>query len=219
MHDIDRAMFEYEQGSPSGELAEAFETQESYETYESLESSQEAEAQEMELAAQLLEVSNEAELDQFLGGLLSTAARAARSFVRSPTGRALGGVLKSAARQVLPQVGGIVGSAIGGSSGAQLGQRAGRWLGSQFELEGMSSEDRELELARAFVRMAGDATRIAQRNLHLPPTQAATAAVVRAARQSLPGLVPVITGGGLTTGQRQSGRWVRRGNRIVLLGV
>lgn len=219
MHDIDRAMFEFEQESyETGEIAG--ETHEAFEAYETLEASHEAEALEMEFAARLLEINSEAELEDFLGGLLRSAAGAARSFVSSPTGQALGGVLKNAARKVLPQVGGVLGNAIGGDFGRTIGTAGGRWLGKQFELEGLSAEDREFEVARAFVRTARDAARIAQRTAYLPPQQAATTALVTAAQRSLPGLVPVITGRVVVPGARRtSGRWVRNGNRIVLYGA
>ena len=70
MHDIDRAMFESEQETyeGAGESQESFET----ESYESLESSQEADGREMEMAAELLEVSSEEELEAFLGNLVSS---------------------------------------------------------------------------------------------------------------------------------------------------
>ena len=219
MHDIDRAMFELT--SESTELSnETYEMQEG-EQYEAFEASHEAEALEMELAAQLLEVSNEAELEEFLGGLVRSAASAARGFAGSAAGRALGGVLKDAARQVLPQVGGIVGSALGGGVGGQLGTKAGQWLGSRFELEALSQEDREFEVARAFVRTARDAARTAMRTPNLPPQQAATAALTAAARRNLPGLVPVIGAQAPSPAwsTRRSGRWVRQGNRIVLFGA
>ncbi|HET8960652.1 hypothetical protein [Nocardioides sp.] len=216
MHDIDRAMFELE--SETGEIGhETYEIHEANQ-YEAFEASHEAEALEMEMATRLLEVNSEEELEEFLGSLVRSAASAARSFAGSATGRALGGVLKNAARQVLPQVGGIVGSALGGDVGGQFGTRAGRWLGSQFELEALSQEDRELEVARAFVRTARDAARIAVRTGGLPPHQAATAAVVTAARRNLPGLVPVITSLP-PTGSRRGGRWVRQGRRIVVYGA
>jgi len=222
MHDIDRAMFEL--SGESGETGETgYETYESHDygaarEYETFEAGQEAEALEMELAGRLLEVNGEDELEDFLGGLVRSAASAARSFAGSAAGQALGGVLKDAARQVLPQVGGIVGSALGGSTGSQLGTAAGRWLGNRFELEALSQEDREFEIARAFVRTAQDAARIAARNRQLPPAQAATRAVVTAAGRHLPGLVPVIVGGGLQ-GRPASGRWVRQGRRIVIYGA
>src|SRR5262249_29163687 len=48
------------------------------------------EAQQMELAMELLEVRDEAELDRFLGSLISSAGRALGKVVRSPVGRAIG---------------------------------------------------------------------------------------------------------------------------------
>jgi len=223
MHDIDRAMFELsaetgETGETGYETYEAAQEHEAAQEYESFEAGHEAEAMEMEMAGRLLEVSGEEELEDFLGSLVRSATSAARSFAGSAAGQALGGVLKNAARQVLPQVGGIVGSALGGGTGSQLGTAAGRWLGSRFELEAMSQEDREFEVARAFVRTAQDAARIAARNRTLPPSQAATQAVVTAAGRHLPGLVPVVARGDLA-GRRTSGRWVRQGRRIVIYGA
>jgi hypothetical protein len=216
MHDIDRAMFESELEAQEGvgETHESFET----ESYESLESSHEADSREMEMAARLLEVSSEEELEDFLGNLLSSAASAARGFANSAAGRALGGVLKGAARQALPQLGQVLGNAIAPGAGGQLGQRAGRWLGSQFEFEGLSAEDREFEAARAFVRVADEAARRVQQMGAAPdPEQAAQSALAAAARRSLPGLIPLVAASGP---QRQgAGRWIRHGNRIVLFGA
>src|SRR5690242_10739787 len=68
------------------------------------------EAEVGEMASELLEIHDEQELEQFLGDLISKAAKAVGSFVKSPTGKALGGILKGAAKQALP----MVGSALGG---------------------------------------------------------------------------------------------------------
>jgi hypothetical protein len=73
------------------------------------------EMDEMELTAALLEVNSDAELDQFLGNLMQKAGRAVGSFVRSPTGQALGGILRGAAKKALPIVGRFVRSPIGRS--------------------------------------------------------------------------------------------------------
>src|SRR5262249_40586760 len=51
------------------------------------------EQQEMELASELLELNSEQEFEQFLGNLISKAGRAVGSFISSPTGQAVGGVL------------------------------------------------------------------------------------------------------------------------------
>jgi hypothetical protein len=199
MHDIDRALFEAE--AENEEFGEA----ESHEL-----------SQEVALATELLEVSGEAELDRFLGKLLSTAVSAAKGFAKSDAGRAVGGVLKSAAKQALPHLGGAVGGLISPSGGA-LGQKAGQWLSGKFELgletEGLSAEDREYEAARAFVRFANEtAQRAAKAGPSVPPAAAAQRAAVTAAQRHLPGLLRPPTGQ-----QRAEGRWVRRGNRIVIL--
>ena len=60
------------------------------------------EAEQMELAAELLEVRDEAELEQFLGSLIKKAGSALGKIVKSPVGQAIGGFLKSAAKKALP---------------------------------------------------------------------------------------------------------------------
>ena len=221
-HDIDRAMFEMEQpaqeGSPyGGQSHEAgpfeFETPDP-----------ELESDEMELAAQLLEVTSEEELEQFLGDLVKAASSAVRGFASSSTGKALGGALKNVAKQALPHVGRAIGDFVAPGAGGGLGQRAGQWLGSQLELEGLSAEDQEFEVARAVVRLGKDATQTAiAAGPGAPPRQAAGNAVVSAAQRQLPGIVPLLPRSGSAAGgqqdDRRSGRWIRRGRRIVLLDV
>ena len=154
------------------------------------------EAQELELASELLEVSNEQELEQFLGEVFRTVGNAAGRFVRSDTGRALGGILKDAARQALPVVGRAVGDYVSpgsGATGARLAQQAGSLLG--LELEGLSPPDQEFEAARQFVRFASAAARqasAAPRNV--APQTAARAAVVAAAHHHAPGFAHARTG-------------------------
>lgn len=221
MHDIDRAMFELAQGS----LGES----EGYSGFETdFETEAEADYEEAALAAELLEAAHHDELDQFLGGLIRKAASAAKGFASSSTGKALGGVLKSAARQVLPQAGRIIGDAVLPGTGGNLGQRAGQWLGGQFEGEGLSEEDRDLEVARAIVRVGQQATRKAvAAGPSAPPVPTAVNALVSAANRNLPALVPAIrAAAGPRTGATAStasfgatGRWVRRGRRIVVLGA
>jgi hypothetical protein len=80
------------------------------------------EMQELQLASELLEVSNEAELEQFLGNLISTVGGAARQFARSDTGQALGGILKDAARQALPVIGQAAGQWVSPRYGGPIGQ-------------------------------------------------------------------------------------------------
>jgi hypothetical protein len=172
------------------------------------------EAQEMELASELLEVSNEQELEHFLGKLLSTASGAARSFASSPTGRQLGGILRQTAKRALPVLGRAAGEWVrpgGGAAGARLASAAGNLFG--LELEGLSHEDREFEVARSFVRFATDAVRrAASAPPAAPPDAVVNGAVAAAARRYAPGLLG-------RSGRRRSGRWVRRGSSIVIYGI
>lgn len=197
------------------------------------------EMQEMELASELLTVTNEAELEQFLGGLMKKVG----GFMKSPVGRALGGILKGVAKKALPIVGGAIGSfvapGVGTALGSSLGSAAGKLFG--LELEGLSNEDREFEVARRYVRLASAATRHAARApRQMPPYQIARRAMSMAARQHAPGLIASpaaapfsafaepqaswnsdTTWGAPTTSPEtgQSGRWVRRGRNLILFGA
>lgn len=75
----------------------------------------------MNLAAKLMEVSSEQELENFLGDLFSKAAKAVGGFISSPTGQAPGGVLKGVAKQMSPAAGQALGGLVGGAAGAQIG--------------------------------------------------------------------------------------------------
>lgn len=178
------------------------------------------EADEMELTAQLLEVGSDRELDHFLGSLIRRAGEAVGSIVRSPTGAAIGGILKAAARQALPVLGSAAGAYVGGERGAQLGAQAASAAGRLFglELEGLSPEDKEFEIARNFVRFAGNAVRLASAAPpSAAPQAAAQAAAIQAARRYAPGLLRNMPGTDLSPRQRNSGRWVRRGRVLVVL--
>jgi len=183
-----------------------------------------SEHEEMELAAQLLEVNNEEELDRFLGDLIKKAGSAVGKFVKSPVGKAIGGVLKTVAKKALPIAGGALGAWVGGPIGAKIGSglasMAGQALG--LELEGLSQEDREFEATKQFVRFAGEAAKNALTAPSCPnPVAVAKAAASEAARVHAPGLLsatPAAAAGGKAAGG-QSGRWIRKGNDILILSV
>ena len=145
MHNLDRTMFETsmeqsEQEDFLGILGSLL----SGETGEAQAETEYGETGELEAAAELLEVRDEAELEQFIGDLFGKVAGAARNFAGSPTGRALGGIVKKAAKQALPVVGRGVGGWISpgfAEPGARVGRAVGDLLG--LELEGLSGEDRE----------------------------------------------------------------------------
>jgi uncharacterized protein (DUF697 family) len=219
MHDIDTTALEFADEAEAGEWEQEAEAESEY--YEEMDGVF-SEAEEMEMAAELLGVSSEEELDQFLGDLIKKAGRVVGRFVKSPTGRALGGLLKKAAKTALPIVGGAVGGYLGGPAGAQAGSSLASAAGRAFglELEGLSAEDQEFEAARGFVRFAGAAAgNAAAAPASVAPATAAKTAVTAAARQFAPGLLSSAGAGrGAPTG-RQSGRWIRKGRKIVLLGV
>jgi len=230
MHDIDLIRLESESESESFETvpfeAEQFEFAQS-ETPPGETGEVFGETEQMELASEFLEITSEAELDRFLGGLIERAGRTIGKFVKSPEGQAIGGILKGAAKQVLPGIGSAVGGYFGGPTGAKLGgdvaSAAGRAFG--LELEGLSSEDREFEVARRYVSFAGEAVKnLASAPSGLDPRTAANAAAVAAAKTHAPGLLPPRQAGmepqsysSFPTGH--SGRWMRRGNKIVLYGI
>lgn len=220
MHDIDRSQLE------SG--YEAFEAEQFEYAFEGgpgrsgQSASPFSEAEEMELAAELLEVTNEAELDHFLGDLIKRGASAVGKFIKSPTGQALGGVLKGAAKQALPMLGKAVGTYFGGPAGAAVGGQLASTAGKLFglELEGLSHEDQEYETARQFVRLAGTAaSTAASAPPNTPPPVAAKTAFASAAKQFAPGMLGQGLGGAAAGVEGRSGRWVRRGRKIILYGV
>jgi uncharacterized protein (DUF697 family) len=186
-----------------------------------------SETEELELAAELLSVASEAEMDLFLGKLVRGAWKGLKkvgSFV-GKIAKPLGGVLKAVAKKALPFVGGALGSfipipGVGTAVGSALGSALGKAL--EMEFGQLEQEEQELEMARRFVRLAGTAARQAALvSADADPQQAAEVAVVNAARQQIPNLPAQITGGSMTpsrpVGSVLTGRWVRRGNQITVL--
>jgi hypothetical protein len=207
-----------------------------------------------EMAAELLSVTNDRELEQFLGDVFKKVGSAVGSFVRSPIGQQMGGMLKGVAKQALPMVGQAVGNyfapGVGGAIGQQVGSAAGQVFG--LELEGLSNEDRDFEVAKQFVRLAADA---AQTAAHAPanqsPAAAAQHAITDAAQRYAPGLLNAVgthtngspSNGSPTNGTRSngtpafaasgygaqngaatgsgasSGRWVRKGQKLIVYGL
>jgi hypothetical protein len=239
MHDIDRTQLETNFGGelteewefnnqpelygeaeyPYGELYEdAFgETDGEYEGMDSEENFEGPfnETDEMELAAELLSVGNEAELDQFLGKFIGKVIKVAKPFIKP-----LGNVLKGIAKKALSVGGGALGSfipipGVGTAIGSALGSAAGKMFG--LELEGMSQEDQEFEVARRFVRLAGDTARIAaSAPVTANPKAVVNGALTAAAKRHAPGLLHKVADHPI---RRQRGHWVRYGRKIILYGV
>jgi uncharacterized protein (DUF697 family) len=169
--------------------SEEFESEEFEFEFESEEEMQSpfSEAEEMELATQLLGVSSEDELDQFLGSLVKRAWSGVKSVASKVARSPLGGILKSVAKKALPFVGGALGSfipipGVGTMIGRAVGTAASNLL--ETELEGLNEEEQEFEMARRFVRFAGAASKAtAKASTKMPPAAAARHGVVTAARR------------------------------------
>lgn len=228
MHDLDRTQLEVGEnleGSFDGneyDLEETFEFEPEYDAEVVFD-----QETEMELAAELLSVSSEQELDQFLGNLIKKVGGFAGRVIRSPQFRALGGILKGVAKKALPLAGRAIGTYFGGPLGGTLGGKLGSLGASlikEVDLEGFTGDDREFEIARRFVQLAGNAvSRLAKTPPSISPVAAAQRAISAAASRVLPRVcpgnssatptAPTIGGSG-----RKSGRWVRKGRHILVLG-
>ena len=210
MHDIDRTQLEmnteayetgeftFEQELPGGAFEGPFN-----------------ESELNELAMELMSVQSEQEMDLFIGKLFKKAGRAIGKFARGPAGKALGGILRGAAKTALPAIGGALGSFIPiPGVGTAIGTAVGGAIGNALEMEGIQGEDREFDAAKKLVQVGGTA---AQQVASLPPNAPPQAAVqaVRSAMQKA-GIGSPGAGGGRPGA---SGRWFRRGRRIVLVGV
>lgn len=253
MHDIDRIQAELEPeqlepeaGGPeaeeydleAGELEGAEEPEAGFEG-EGLEGERPfSEGEELELATELIGISGEGELDQFLGGVLKRAWRSATRVAPGLGAIApqLGGILRGVAGKLLPVAAGAAGTFLGGPAGGALGARLGSLASDalQGELEGLGAEDREFEVARRLVRLAGTAaTRAAAAPPGADPYAVARTAVAQALRREFPRGAPGPGGYYLNRpvpagqpGRRtwqalrgQRGHWVRQGDRIILYGI
>jgi len=239
---------EFEQGFGQ-EFEQGFGQEANFENYAM--SSQEN--QELESAYELLEVSNEAELNQFVGNLMSRAVGAAKTaatnFVASPAGKTVGQYLVNFGKNTLPQLAGQYGAQAGGALGERLGsygEKAGQWAGNKagnwaggkagnwiasnaqrifnLELESLSPENQELEIARSFVRFANDLTRkasqVVRSNPNISLASLGKQVLTASAQQHAPGLLTTGTNPG-TVKRRvgNQGTWVRKGGAIVLYGA
>jgi hypothetical protein len=121
-------------------------------------------AQEAEFTDRLLEVSNEQELGQILGGIVNTVGgvvQGIRGAVQSPQGRAVVNAVKPVARAALPQLGRAVGRAIGRRVGTSIARGIGMAARSLFETETseLTAEQEQYEVASRIVRLTASAAR------------------------------------------------------------
>jgi uncharacterized protein (DUF697 family) len=235
MHNLDRTAMEFEWEGAYGDSEYEYEGENGYGNEYEYEDEYEYEyefegpldeAEEMELAAELLEITSDEELDMFLGKVIRRVGRGIGKFARSSVGKQLGGVLKGVAKKALPIVGGAVGSLIAPGVGTKIGAKLGSAASNLFELEleGLSPEDQEFEVARRFVRLSAEAAKqAANAPAGMPPRAAASKAMTIAAQKHAPGLLKKSRNN--TQGQQKNrqqknrGTWQRRGNTIVLQGI
>jgi len=217
MHDIDRTLAEIE---PEMDAFESdFEFIEEQEFADTEAEGVFDEAGEIDMASQLLEVADEAELDQFLGSLFRRVGQVAGRAIRSPVGRYLGGQLRGLARRVLPMAGGALGTLVGGPAGGMAGSQLASMAGQAFglEIEGLSQEDQSFEVARRFVRFAGEAAKNAALSpATTTPQDTVKAALAAAAKRHAPGILrPTVPAAKKAVGGKP---WiVRRGHYVLAL--
>lgn len=152
-----------------------------------------SEAEEMELAMELLSVSNEDEMEQFLGKLFKGIGRGLKKagrFIGRKVLPKIGGAFKWLAKKALPIVGGALGSfipipGVGTALGKTLGSAVSKALEMEFgELE---SEEAELEIARRVVRIAATtAQQASTAPPNAPPDVVLRDALLAAVRAHLP---------------------------------
>ncbi|WP_437585916.1 hypothetical protein [Sorangium sp. So ce1000] len=221
MHDLDRTnqelnneSFGYEFAAEAEEEAEEEGAQEAEEEGDAHEQEIVSEDEIHEFAAELLEVQSDQEMDQFLGQLIQHVGTKLGTDVSNVVGKSVGRALKRLTRQVS--------SAVRANGDGEL---EGTALG--LELEGLSHEDREFEVAKQFVRVATDAAGSVLSSPSYGNVNRLAQNAVREATKQVASmhLVPQ-TGGGVGVHPRLKrparatrGRWVRRGGKIILFGV
>lgn len=220
MHDIETPFNDFNEFEDGPNVFGGYEFEDNYETRRIMnDESPFSENEEMEMAAELLEVTSDEELEQFLGNVIKKAAGGARSFLRTSAGKQLGGMLKGVAKKALPMLGRAAGMYFGGPAGAAIGGKLGNMAGQVFglELEGLAPDELEFEAARKFVRLAGDAAKkTVAAGPNINPANAVQNALMAASRKHAPGLYAKSKSDSSCS---RSGRWIRKGNKIILLGL
>jgi hypothetical protein len=157
---------------------------------------------EEELAAELMEISNEEELGSLIANVAKTAFRGAKKFANSDYGNRLRNDFiqntKAFARQMIPSIGRNVSGYV--ASRIAPGQSQTRALPRQI----IPSRNQARRLAR-IIRQS--AAKIAS-----APANVATRPLVINAIRNAARSIPTV----LSVGGRRNGRYIRRGNKIIL---
>jgi hypothetical protein len=185
------------------------------------------EEHQAQLASSLMDVTNEQELEYFLGDVFSGVAKTVGKFINSPTGQALGQGLKAVAQKVLPAAAQAVGERFGGATGGQIGSAIGNTAAGALEME---IQDAEWEAANTMVKIAADAAKqVTEAPPHSDPQAVANKAIGDAVRVHAPHIAGALTNAfhegdcgcrhHRHHGGHHSGSWRRQGDKIVLIGV
>jgi len=224
MHDLDRLQTDLEGEYESEYSYDEYEYEDEYEDESEDEYEDEYEfeypmsdAEEMEFAADLLEVTDDEELEQFLGKVWNWAKKKYKKYVPKSVRSTISSKLRGFAKKGLGIAGRAAGTYFGGPVGGAIGGRlasgAGRLLG--LELEGLSPEDQEFEVARRFVRVAAEAAKQASKApAGAPPQVVANKSLSAAVNKHAPGQARI-----RMPRRGQKGVWKRRGKAIVLYGA
>lgn len=172
---------------------------------------------EGELVQELLAVTNEYELDNFLGNVWNAAKR----LYNSPQGQAIKkdfvAGAKSFGKQMLPSVGANLGSYIGGSTGAkvggQLANAASKWLfGEVGEMEAV-------DYLRVVRKAAKYLNKALSEGASGAPRAMVTQAINQAARPVLAKRRGRYSRRYTSPSPKKQGKWFRQGNQLVLQGA
>lgn len=180
---------------------------------------------EGEYANELMAVSNEYELEGFLGKVWDAAKR----FGASPEGQNIKkdfiAGAKSFGRQMFPSIGKNIGGYIGGAGGAVAGGKAGDWAG-KWLFGNQEMEGEAVDYVRVIRKAANYLNRALGTGVSAPPRTLVTQAINQAARPILTKRrqqlqqQPQQQQGTLSySGTQNQGRWIRQGNRLIIQGA
>jgi hypothetical protein len=163
-----------------------------------------SELQEMELAAEALEILGNEELEEFVGNVLGSVAAGAGAAIRPAVARQLGGILAGVAPAGLP-AGRALSSLTTPGPGTVVGSKLGWMIDRvlELELEGMDREDAALERARRYVGLVTTSARhaaLAPRGA--PPHLVVQSALGQALAEHVPDLLERALAGELSPYQK-----------------
>jgi hypothetical protein len=168
---------------------------------------------ESELVEEMMALGSEQELDNFLGNLWKGAVR----LYKSPMGQALKGKFISGVKQLgkkmIPGLAKNLGGYLGGAQGAALGSQIGNTITGLFEIE---NEGEVTDYLRVIRNVARYLNRALESGANTPPPMLVNRAIYVSAQPyfqrrqgyNIPYRVP-----------GNSGKWIRKGNRILVIGA